>query len=70
VLRLIQAYLAGGPGSRPTFRYFVDKFPLFLGPFPFGVPTVVTLSYVDSGLEKVYGRRKVLHFYDSLLPKK
>jgi hypothetical protein len=24
----------GGPASRPTFRYFVDKFPLFLGPFP------------------------------------
>jgi hypothetical protein len=39
----------GGPDSKPTLRYFVDKFPLFLAP-PFrGAPPVVTLSYVDSG---------------------
>jgi hypothetical protein len=41
----------GGPDSKPTLRYFVDKFPLFLSsPFS-GAPLVVTLSYVDSGFE-------------------
>ncbi len=41
----------GGPDSKPTLRYFVDKFPLFLSsPFS-GAPPVVTLSYVDSGFE-------------------
>jgi hypothetical protein len=40
----------GGPGSRPTIRYFVDKFPLFLASgLPAPLP-VVTFSYVDSGL--------------------
>ena len=39
----------GGPESRPTLRYFVDKFPLFLSsPIP-GAPPVVTFTYVDSG---------------------
>jgi hypothetical protein len=41
----------GRPGSPPTIRYFVDKFPLFLAPpFP-GASPVVTLSFVDSGSE-------------------
>jgi hypothetical protein len=41
----------GRPGSPPTIRYFVDKFPLFLAPpFP-GAAPVVTLSFVDSGFE-------------------
>jgi len=41
----------GGPDSKPTLRYFVDKFPLFFSsPFS-GAPPVVTLSYVDSGFE-------------------
>jgi hypothetical protein len=41
----------GGSGTKPTLRYFVDKFPLFLAsPFPRTSP-VVTLSYVDSGFE-------------------
>ena len=41
----------GRPGSHPTIRYFVDKFPLFLAaPLPGACP-VVTLSYVDSGFE-------------------
>jgi hypothetical protein len=39
-----------GPGSRPTFRYFVDKFPMFLAPSLPNAPPVVTLSCVDSGL--------------------
>jgi hypothetical protein len=41
----------GGPDGKPTLRYFVDKFPLFLAsPFS-GAPPVVTLSYIDSGFE-------------------
>jgi hypothetical protein len=39
----------GGPGSHPTVRYFVDKFPLFLAaPVP-GARPVVTFGFVDSG---------------------
>ena len=41
----------GAPGSRPTIRYFVDKFPLFLASSLPGTPPVVTLSFVDSGFE-------------------
>jgi hypothetical protein len=41
----------GCPGSPPTVRYFVDKFPLFIAPFLSGAPPVVTLSYVDSGFQ-------------------
>ena len=41
----------GAPGSRPTIRYFVDKFPLFLAPSLPGASPVVTLSFVDSGFE-------------------
>jgi hypothetical protein len=41
----------GGIDGKPTLRYFVDKFPLFLAsPFS-GAPPVVTFSYVDSGFE-------------------
>src|SRR6202166_436447 len=39
----------GGLDGKPTLRYFVDKFPLFLAPPFSGAPPVVTLSYVDSG---------------------
>lgn len=41
----------GVPGSRPTIRYFVDKFPLFLASSLPETPPVVTLSFVDSGFE-------------------
>jgi hypothetical protein len=41
----------GASGSRPTIRYFVDKYPLFLAPPLPGVSPVVTLSFVDSGFE-------------------
>src|SRR5262249_48298664 len=34
-------------------RYFVDKFPLFLAPPPPASPSVVTLSYVDSGASAI-----------------
>jgi hypothetical protein len=56
----------GGPGSRPTLRYFVDKFPMFIAaPFP-GPPPVVTSSYVDSGLGTIAGFLTHLAAYQSL----
>ena len=56
----------GGPGSRPTFRYFVDKFPLFVAaPLP-GAPPVVTFSYVDSGFGTISGFLSHLAAYQSL----
>ena len=36
---------------KPTLRYFFDKFPVFLAPLSPGSPPVVTLSYVDSGIQ-------------------
>jgi hypothetical protein len=56
----------GGPGSRPTFRYFVDKFPMFLVPPLTASPPVVTLSYVDSGLGTIAGFLTHLAAYQSL----
>ncbi len=56
----------GGPGSRPTLRYFVDKFPLFVAaPLP-GTPPVVTLSFVDSGLGTIAGFLTHLAAYQPL----
>ncbi len=39
----------GAPGSGPTVRYFVDKFPLFLAAPLSGTSPVVTFGFVDSG---------------------
>jgi hypothetical protein len=39
----------GGPNSRPTVRYFVDKFPLFLDGCVSAVSPVATFTFVDSG---------------------
>jgi hypothetical protein len=39
----------GGPHSRPTVRYFVDKFPLFLAPEASSPLPAVTFTYIDSG---------------------
>lgn len=56
----------GGPGSQPTLRYFVDKFPLFLGaPHP-GFSPVVTFSYIDPGLEALTGFVSHLRQYQTL----
>src|SRR5713226_2130662 len=43
----------GGPETQPTLRYFVDRFPMFLGSLVPGVSPVVTFSYVDPGLESL-----------------
>jgi hypothetical protein len=56
----------GPPGSPPTIRYFVDKFPLFLAPpFP-GATPVVTLSFVDSGFENPLSFSGHLTAYEGL----
>jgi hypothetical protein len=56
----------GAPGSKPTIRYFVDKFPLFVAPpFPSASP-VVTFSFVDSGSETVSDLRTHLAAYQAL----
>jgi hypothetical protein len=39
----------GTSGARPTIRYFVDKFPLFLSSPISDASAVVTFSYVDAG---------------------
>lgn len=44
---------AGGPGTQPTLRYFVDRFPMFLGSDSTSAPPVVTFSYLDPGLESL-----------------
>jgi hypothetical protein len=43
----------GRPESRPTLRYFVDRFPMFLGSPSPSFSSVVTFSYVDPGLESL-----------------
>jgi hypothetical protein len=40
-----------GLDGKPTLRYFVDKFPLFLASPMSGASPVVTFSYVDSGFQ-------------------
>lgn len=56
----------GGPGSRPTIRYFVDKFPLSIAaPLP-DLPPVVTFSYVDSGIGTISGFLTHLSGYKAL----
>jgi len=45
----------GCPGSQPTVRYFVDKFPLFIAPPLEDGSPVVTFSYVDSGFQTPSG---------------
>ena len=56
----------GGPETRPTIRYFVDKFPLFLAPSSPDFPPVVTLSYVDSGVVTLSSFVTHLGAYQSL----
>ena len=45
----------GGMGSRPTIRYFVYTSPLFLALRLPGCASMVTLSYLDAGLETIAG---------------
>ena len=56
----------GVPGSQPTLRYFVDKFPLFLSSPRPGFSSVVTFSYVDPGLEALTGLVTHLSQYQPL----
>jgi hypothetical protein len=56
----------GGPHSRSTVRYFVDKFPLFLTPQISLSSPVATFSYVDSGSASVVNFGVHLTAYQSL----
>lgn len=56
----------GAPGTRPTVRYFVDKFPLFLAPPIPGAAPVVTFGYVDSGGGSLWGFTAHLAAYHGL----
>jgi hypothetical protein len=51
----------------PTLRYFVDKFPLFLGSHPASSSPVVTFSYVDPGQASLTGFANHLNAYTPLL---
>ena len=56
----------GAAGTRPTVRYFVDKFPLFqAAPIP-GAPPVVTFGYVDSGAGSLWSFTAHLAAYHAL----
>lgn len=56
----------GSAGSQPTVRYFVDKFPLFLGSPVSGTSPVVTFAYVDSGSGTLSGFTAHLAAYQGL----
>jgi hypothetical protein len=56
----------GGPNTRPTVRYFVDKFPLFFSSPVSAPPPVVTFSYVDSGSGSISSLGVHLAAYESL----
>lgn len=56
----------GGPGSHPTVRYFVDKFPLFLSAPISGASPVVTFGYVDSGSGRLWSFAAHLAAYQGL----
>jgi len=56
----------GGPGSDPTVRYFVDKFPLFLAPPISGASPVVTFGFVDSGAGSLWSFGAHLGAYEGL----
>lgn len=56
----------GGPGSTPTVRYFVDKFPLFLAAPISGASPVVTFGFVDSGTGSLWSFVAHLAAYQGL----
>ncbi len=56
----------GGPGSQPTARYFVDKFPLFFSSPSPSAPPVITFSYVDLGQANLTGFVAHLAAYQAL----
>jgi hypothetical protein len=56
----------GGPGSQPTTRYFVDKFPLFVAAPMAASSPVVTFCYVDSGTGSLWSFVAYLAAYQGL----
>jgi hypothetical protein len=55
----------GRPGSRPTVRYFVDKFPMFAGSELSSSSPVVTFTYVKEGQAAF---ADFVHHLESYLP--
>ena len=53
----------GSPGSEPTLRYFVDKFPMFLDRTGSSASPVITFSYVDPGQASLAAFATHLHAY-------
>jgi hypothetical protein len=53
----------GNPGSEPTLRYFVDKFPLWIDRGDSCASPVVNFSYVDSGQASLAGFANHLRVY-------
>lgn len=53
----------GSPGTEPTLRYFVDKFPLFVDRSDSSHPPVVTFSYIDPGQASLAGFANHIHAY-------
>jgi hypothetical protein len=56
----------GRPESQPTLRYFVDRFPMFLASTSSSSVPVVTLSFLDPGLESLAAFATHLRQYQSL----
>jgi hypothetical protein len=54
---------AGSPGTEPTLRYFVDKFPMFVVRAGSGSPPVVTFSHIDPGQASLAGFANHIHAY-------
>jgi len=56
----------GVSAAEPTWRYFVDNFPLFLDSSQSPCMPALTLSYVDPGKARLAGFRNHLHAYTPL----
>jgi hypothetical protein len=56
----------GAIREKTTDRYFLDKFPLFLGPESSSSPPLVTFSFVDPGLLSLASFETHLFAYNSL----
>ncbi|HET8925231.1 MAG TPA: hypothetical protein VFN26_19775 [Candidatus Acidoferrum sp.] len=57
----------GSAQARPTLRYFVDKFPMYLLDQPSSLPPVVTFTYVHAGVSTLLDFTHHLEAYLPLL---
>ncbi|HEX4002914.1 MAG TPA: hypothetical protein VHX36_09700 [Candidatus Acidoferrales bacterium] len=56
----------GSRGTEPTLRYFVDKYPLFLGSSDLSTSPVITFSFVDPGQASIKAFATHLNAYEEL----